>query len=182
MGKQFQSLKDFELPKKFRGRNQFVTQLWWIIQSTFFGCSPQFMYGWRVWLLRLFGAKIGDGVIIRPTARVTFPWKITIGNNTWIGDDVDIYSLGEINIGSNVVISQKSYICSAQHDMHVKTFDMVVKPIIIDDEAWIATDVFIAPGVSIGKGVVVGARSSVFKSLPHGVVAYGSPAKVITTR
>jgi len=178
----FQSLKDFKLPKDFRGRGRYTVQLWWLVQSVLFGCSPQFMYVWRVKLLKLFGAKIGKGVIIRPTARVTYPWKLSIGDNSWIGDNVVLYSLGEIHIGSDVCISQKSYICAAQHELNVVTFDMKASSVTIEDEVWIASDVFIAPGVVIGKGTVVGARSSVFKDLPGGVIAIGSPAKVTKNR
>jgi putative colanic acid biosynthesis acetyltransferase WcaF len=103
-----QKLNSFKLPNNFRGRNVFVVQLWWLVQSLFFKNSPQFLYGFRRFLLRLFGAKIGKKVIIRPTVRITYPWKVVIGDFSWIGDDVVLYSLGEIEIGENVVISQKS--------------------------------------------------------------------------
>ena len=102
-----QLLNTFKLPENFRGKNAFVVQLWWIVQGTFFRMSPQFLYGFRNFLLRLFGAKIGKKVIIRPTVKITYPWKVSIGDYSWIGDDVVLYSLGEIEIGKNVVISQK---------------------------------------------------------------------------
>src|SRR6056300_494828 len=106
-----QELDKFKLPKNFRGRNPFIVQLWWLVQSLLFRTSPQFLYGYRRFLLRLFRAKIGKKVILRPTVKITYPWKISIGDYSWIGDDVDLYSLGEIEIGENVVISQKSYLC-----------------------------------------------------------------------
>ena len=99
-----QDLKSFKLPKNFRGRNAFIVQLWWLVQSILFRTSPQFLYGWRNFLLRLFGAKIGKKVIIRPSVKITYPWKLTIGDYSWIGDDVNLYTLGEIDIGNNVVI------------------------------------------------------------------------------
>ena len=178
----FQDLSKFKLPPNFRGKAGWYVQLWWIVQDTLFRWSPQFMYGWRRFLLKLFGAKIGKDVIIRPTAKVTFPWKVKIGDYSWIGDDVVLYSLGEIEIGNNVVISQRSYICTGSHDYTKIDFPILAKKIVIEDEAWLATDVFVAPGVKIGKGTVVGARSSVFKDLPPGKVCIGNPAKPIKDR
>ena len=177
-----QTLHQFNLPEGFRGRSSFIVQLWWIFQSTIFACSPQFMYKWRVFLLRSFGARVGDNVLIRPSARITFPWKVRIGNDSWIGDDVVIYSLGDIDIGNDVVISQRSYICSATHDHSTPSFDMLRKAIKIEDQSWLATDVFVGPGVSIGEGAVIGARSSVFKDVPAYTVSIGSPCIVISDR
>jgi putative colanic acid biosynthesis acetyltransferase WcaF len=177
-----QDLNKFILPKNFRSRNAFVVQLWWIVQGTIFRMSPQFLYGFRNFLLRLFGAKIGKKVIIRPTARITYPWKVSIGDYSWIGDDVVLYSLGEIEIGKNVVISQKSYICTASHDYLQSDFPIFAKKSTIEDECWLATDVFVSPGITIGEGSVIGSRSSVYKDIPSNKVCIGSPAKIIRER
>ena len=177
-----QDLNKFILPRNFRSRNAFVVQLWWIVQGTFFRMSPQFLYGFRNFLLRLFGAKIGEKVIIRPTARITYPWKVSIGDYSWIGDDVVLYSLGEIEIGKNVVISQKSYICTASHDYLQSDFPIFAKKSTIEDECWLATDVFVSPGITIGEGSVIGSRSSVYKDIPSNKVCIGSPAKIIRER
>lgn len=173
----FQNLDKFKLPKNFRGRGAIIVQLWWLVQGVLFRTSPQFMYGWRRFLLRLFGAKVGKNVIIRPTARVTYPWKVSIGDHSWIGDDVVLYSLGEIEIGNNVVISQKSYICTGSHDYLSEDFSIFEKKITIHDKCWLATDVFVAPGVTIQEGSVVGSRSSVYKDLKPNKVYVGNPAK-----
>jgi len=182
MPKYYQKLEQFRLPQGFRGRFGWYVQLWWLVQSTLFAISPQFMYGWRNFLLRMFGAKVGSGVIIRPSVRVTYPWKVIIGNDVWIGDHAELYSLGEIEIGDDVVISQKSYLCAATHDYTKPSFDMIDKKITIEDQAWIATDVFVAPGVTIGKGALIGARSSVFSDMPKGMICVGSPARPIKKR
>lgn len=178
----YQKLNKFKLPLNFRGRKAITVQLWWFIQSTLFSCSPQFMYKWRNFLLRLFGAKIGNNVIIRPTAKITYPWKLTIGDNSWIGDYVELYTLGEIVIRNNVVISQKSYLCTGSHDYTKSSFDIFSKKITIEDQAWLATDVYIAPGVTIGAGSVIAARSSVFKDMPSEMICKGTPAKPIRHR
>ena len=177
-----QNLINFKLPEGFRGKPGWYVQLWWIVQSLFFKTSPQFMYGWRRFLMRSFGAQIGRNVILRPTMHTQFPWKVSIGDNSWIGDDVNLYSLGNIKIGSNVVVSQKCYLCTGSHDYQSVNFDILQEEIIIEDECWLATDVFVGPGVIIGKGTMIGARSSVFKSLPENKICLGSPAKPIRDR
>ncbi len=162
----YQKLNTFQLPKNFRGRNPIIVQFWWLIQGTLFRMSPQFMYGFRRFLLRLFGAKIGKKVIIRPSVKITYPWKLSIGDYSWIGDQVDLYTLGNIIIGKNVVISQKSYLCTGSHDYLKEDFSIFQKPITIQDQVWVASDVFIAQGITIGEGSIVAARSSVFKDIP----------------
>jgi putative colanic acid biosynthesis acetyltransferase WcaF len=171
-----QKLDEFKLPANFRGRSGLVVQLWWLVQGSVFRWSPQILYGFRRWLLRLFGARVGKGVLVRPTATFTYPWKITLGDHAWVGDDVVLYSLGEITVGNHAVISQRSYLCAGTHDYRSRCFDISSPPITIGDKAWLAADVFVAPGVSIGRGTIVGARSSVFSDLPEMMVCKGSPA------
>ena len=177
-----QKLDTFKLPDGFRGRPGWIVQIWWLVELSIFRLSPQFMYAWRRWLLRIFGAKIGEGVLIRPTVHITYPWKVSIGDHAWIGDDVVLYSLGEIDIGKDAVVSQRSYICTGGHDYQKPSFDIYAKKIIIESEAWVATDVFVAPGVTIGHGAVIGARSSVFKDMPPEMICIGNPAKPVKPR
>ena len=177
-----QDLSRFRIPQNFRGRSAVMVQFWWLVQATFFQWSPQFAYGFRRWILRCFGAKIGDGAIIRPSVTITYPWKVSIGNYAWIGDDVVLYSLGDINIGDNAVISQRSYVCTGDHDYTKSDFPIRSRKIVVGDQAWLAADVFIAPGVSIGAGAVIGARSSVFQDMPAGMLCMGYPCKPVKTR
>lgn len=177
-----QNLREFKLPTNFRGRNAFFVQFWWLIQGTLFGLSLQFMYGWRRHLLRMFGAKVGKNVLIRPSVRVAYPWKVKIGDFSWIGDDVVLYSLGEISIGANTVISQRSYLCAGTHDYTKDDFPISSPQILIGEQVWIGTDVYIAPGITVGDGAVVGARSSVFKEMPPRMVCLGNPCKPIKPR
>ena len=177
-----QNLKRFKNPKGFRGRSAFTVQLWWAVQVLFFKPSPQLFYGWRRFILRAFGAKIGKKVIIRPTARITYPWKVSIGDFSWIGDEVVLYSLGNIKIGENTVISQRSYICTGTHDYNSEDFRIYAEDTNIGSKCWLATDVYVAPGITIKDGVVVGARSSVFSDLDANKVYVGSPAKSIKNR
>ena len=178
----YQNLKEFKVPNDFRGRSKVIVQLWWIIEKTIFAWSPQFLYGWRRFLLRLFGAKIGKGVLIRPTAKFTYPWKISIGDFTWIGEDCILYSLGSITIGKNVAVAHGVYFNTGLHNYKRSSFDIGSNDVVIKDEAWITNDVYIAPGVEIGKGCVIGARSSVFKNMPNGWACFGNPATPIKKR
>jgi putative colanic acid biosynthesis acetyltransferase WcaF len=177
-----QNLEIYRVQSSYRGRSPVFVQLWWIVQATLFRGSPQVLYGFRRWLLRLFGARVGKGAIIRPSVTVTYPWKVRIGNYSQIGDDVVIYSFAEIKIGKNVVVSQKSYLCAGTHDFRSESFEIQAFPIVIEDEVWLAADVFVAPGVTIGRGTVVGARSSVFTDLPGMMVCTGSPARPVRPR
>jgi putative colanic acid biosynthesis acetyltransferase WcaF len=178
----YQQLESFQVPPGFRGQSTIYVQMWRLVQSTLFALSPQFMYGWRAWLLRRFGARIGEGVIIRPSVKIPYPWKLTIGNHCHIGDEVHLYTYGEIEIGDCAVVSQRSYLCAGSHDYKSPAFDLIARKIVIESEVWVATDVFVAPGVTIGHGAVVGARSSVFHDLPPGTISIGTPAKVVGER
>jgi len=177
-----QDLGSFRLPDNFRGRPAWFVQLWWLVQATLFNLSPQIFYGWRRWLLRLFGAKIGRGVLLRPSVEITYPWKVSIGDWSWIGDNVSLYSLGEIEISDNVVISQNSYLCTGSHDFMKPSFDIFAKKIVVESESWIAANVFVAPGVRIGRGAVVGACSTVLHDLPSKMVCHGNPARPMRPR
>jgi putative colanic acid biosynthesis acetyltransferase WcaF len=179
----YQDLSRFSMPADFRGKPGWYVQLWWVVQALLFHPSPQIMYGWRRFLLRAFGAQIGKGVIIRPSAQITYPWKLALGDYAWIGDEVVLYTLGNITIGKNAVVSQRSYICTGSHDFKKEAFDIFSKPIIIDDECWLATDVFVGPGVKISKGIVIGARSSVYKNIEATPGIYtGNPATRVGDR
>ena len=160
-----------------RGRPGWYVLLWWLVQSIAFPVSLHNFNSFRCWLLRCFGAKIGKAVIIRPTARFTYPWKVTIGDYSWIGDDVVFYSLDTIKIGSHSVISQKCYLCTGSHDFQALAFDLIVKPITIGNGVWVATDCLITSGVTIGSNAVIGARNRVFKNIPAEMVAWGSPCQ-----
>lgn len=164
------------------GKSQFIVLLWSLIQETIFRFSPVPCYGFRRWLLRLFGCRLGQGVIIRPRARLHYPWRIKIGDYSSIGDDAWLYSVAPIKIGSHTVISQKSFLCTAGHDHNDPYFKTTVKTIVVGHGVWIAADVFIAAGITIGDNSVIGARSSVFHDMPPGMICYGNPCQPMRAR
>lgn len=165
-----------------RGKNSIIILLWWIIQGTFFRYSLHNMYMFRNVLLRMFGANIGENVKIRASAKFTYPWNISIGENSWIGDNVQLYSLDFITVGSNCVVSQESYLCTGTHDIKDPHFGLLTNPIIVKDGSWVATDVFIYPGVVIHEMAVIAARSTVTTDIPANEVYAGSPAKYVKKR
>ena len=178
----YQDLSKFHVPLGFRGRSAIFVQLWWFVQSTLFGMSPQFAYGWRRMILRSFGAKVGRNVIVRPSARITYPWKVTIGNESWIGDRATLYSLDQITIGAHCCISQNAYLAAAGHDIRSVSFDYVTSHVFVEDEVWVATGAMLLPGVRIGRGAVIAAGTVVTKDVPEAAIMAGVPARQIGTR
>lgn len=165
-----------------RGRNGLFVLLWWFVQGSLFRFSLHHMYAWRRQLLRIFGAEIGKGVQIRASAKISYPWKVSIGDYTWVGDNVEFYSLDQIVVGEHCVISQHSYLCTGSHDIGDPYFSLITKPIHIENGAWIASDVFVYPGVTIGEMAVVAARSTVIHDIPSNEIHAGMPTKFIKYR
>ncbi|GJM18920.1 MAG: putative colanic acid biosynthesis acetyltransferase WcaF [Phycisphaeraceae bacterium] len=156
--------------------------LWNLTQATLFRWSPSPFHGWRVMLLKLFGADVASNARPYPGAKVWAPWNLTLGEYATLGDDVNVYCVGRISIGKRTTISQYTYLCGATHDFEHPNFPLTPFDITIGEHAWVAADVFVAPGVTIGDGTVVGARSSVFRDLGSWKVCAGSPAKEIRDR
>ncbi|SEL24738.1 WcaF family extracellular polysaccharide biosynthesis acetyltransferase [Parapedobacter koreensis] len=173
---------DTYIGPSFSLRNRIGRVTWGIVYLLFFRYSPRPLHAWRAFLLRLFGAEIGKGVHVYPRAKIWAPWTIKIGDESGISDDVNLYSQAPITIGKRVVISQGSYICTGTHDYMKRGFPLRALPIIIEDYAWIATEVFVHPGVAIGEGSVVGARSVVTKDTEPWMVCAGFPCKPIKER
>jgi putative colanic acid biosynthesis acetyltransferase WcaF len=177
-----QDLRTFAMPDSARGKSAFTVQLWWLVSDTIFRGSPQVLYGLRRMLLRLFGAKIGKKVLIRPTARITFPWKLRVGDYAWIGDFTELYNIAEIDIGANAVISQYAQLCTGSHDPQDPAFPIVAAPITVESEAWVAMGAMLYPGVRVGRGAVVAARSVLRGDARDMLVYAGSPARPIANR
>lgn len=137
---------------------------------------------WRAGLLRLFGAKVGRGVVLKPRIRVKFPWKLTIGNHSWIGEDVWIDNLADVIIGSHCCISQGAYFCTGSHRWDREAFDLVTRPIRLADHCWIGAQARVAPGVGIGEGAVLTMGSLATSDLEAWRVCSGMPARVIKQR
>ncbi|MCZ8519324.1 MULTISPECIES: WcaF family extracellular polysaccharide biosynthesis acetyltransferase [Paenibacillus] len=160
-----------------RGRSGLIVLLWWLVQGSLFRFSLHNMYGWRRFLLKAFGAQIAEGVRVRSTARFTYPWKVSIGAHSWVGDYAEFYSLDRIEIGAQCVVSQQAYLCTGSHRMDDPHFGLITKPIVLKDGAWVASRAFVYPGVTIHEMGVVGACSTVTKDVGASEVHIGSPAR-----
>lgn len=136
----------------------------------------------KVALLRVWGARIGDDVLVRQRVRVLMPWNLELGNVVAIGTGANFYNFALIKIENQVVISQDVFLCTGSHDHEDPTMPLTFKPITVGSCAWIASGAFIAPGVAIGAGSVIGARSVVTKSTDEWVVVAGNPARFIRKR
>ncbi len=140
------------------------------------------MHGWRRFLLRIFGAKIGARVRVYPSVRIWAPRNLLIGDSVTVGPKATLYSVDLIELHDNVIVSQGAHLCSATHDICAKDFALLCGPIIVHENAWVASEAFVCPGIKIGQSAVVGARSIVTKNVAAYSVVAGNPAKVIGQR
>lgn len=171
-------MQDFDNSEFSRGRPRWVEALWLLIQAVFVSSwLPGAAH--RRWFLRLFGAHIGKNVDIKPGVRVKFPWRLSVGDWSWIGENVWIDNLADVQIGTNCCISQGAYLCTGSHDWSKPTFDLIVKPICIKDGAWVAAKAVVAPGVTIGEGAVLALASAAIKDLEPWKVYSGVPAVIV---
>lgn len=159
---------------------RFVWNLVWLIFTWPFPKS----YGskWKRFLLNLFGAKIHKTAVIYSSAKIYYPAHLEMGAHSCLASDVNCYNVDFIKIGAHTTVSQNAYLCTASHDISDPLNALITAPIMIEDQAWIATDAFIGMGVTVGQGAVVGARAVIVKDVAPWVVVAGNPAKVIKNR
>jgi putative colanic acid biosynthesis acetyltransferase WcaF len=154
----------------------------WAISSPLFRFSPRPFFAWRASLLRLFGARVGRNVHVYPSARVTMPWNLEVGEWSSIGEDVLLYDLGRVSIGSRVTISHRAQLCAGTHDYRRVEMPLLKPPIRVGDDAWICANAFVGPGVTVGEGAVVGACAVAVRDVPAWSIVAGNPAQVIGRR
>jgi len=175
-----QRLGDYDNSWFLRGRPRHVEALW-ILASIFVSSSIPGS-GLRCWFLRRFGAVIGDGVVIKSRVRVKFPWRLSVGSNSWIGEGVWLDNLAQIDIGSDCCVSQGVYVCTGNHDWSSETFDLVTEPVSIRDGCWVGAFARIAPGVTLGVDAVVAMGGVIVGNVPASTVFGGNPATLIKAR
>ena len=158
-------------------------QTWNLVQALLFRTSPRPCHAWRAWLLRLFGARLGQGCHVYPGVKVWAPWNLQLGNFVGVADGVTLYDMDRIEIGDYAVISQGAHLCGGTHDYNSANFQLVTKPIVIGAHAWICAETFIHLGVVVPEGSVVGARAVVTRSLAQSWAVYaGNPARQVGVR
>jgi putative colanic acid biosynthesis acetyltransferase WcaF len=158
-----------------RGRPAWLEALWLLAQPLFLS-SPLPGSRLRVLLLRLFGARIGTGVTIKPGVRVKFPWRLLVGDHSWVGEDVWLDNLAEIRIGSHCCLSQGAYLCTGSHDWSNPGFTLVTKSIVLEDQVWLSARSIVGPGVTVGEGAVLALGSIATRDLARWHIHQGAPA------
>lgn len=155
---------------------------WNVCYISLFRYSPRTFHTWRSVILKLFGASLGKGCHIYPSARIWAPWNLECGDVVGIAEDSIIYNPSRISIGSFAVISQQAYLCGATHDIDVPEFTLHSKPIVIGERAWVCARAIVQPGVTLGEGSVLGAGSVATKDLEPWGVYGGVPARLLRQR
>lgn len=175
-------LKSFDNGWYRPGRSRCWQLGWYFLGLPLLRCAIVPFSSLRVSLLRLFGARIGSGVVIKPGVRVKYPWHLEVGSHSWIGEDCWIDNLAPVRLGSNVCISQGVYFCTGNHDWTDSTFGLIVRPIAVHDGAWVGAKAILTPGAVMGECAVAAAGSVVMLDiLPYEIHA-GNPAAFVKRR
>jgi len=167
--------------KKYSAREIFRRVLWGVGRLAF-RLSPRPCFGWRRFVLRCFGAKIGAHVNTYPSTWIYFPWNLTVGDWSAMGEETFIYNLGPVTLGEKVTVSHRAQLCAGTHDYTQPDLPLIKPPIIIENQAWVCADAFVGPGVTVGEGAIVGARAVAMKNVAPWTIVAGNPAKPIRLR
>ncbi len=163
-------------------RERVAMLLWEVCWTLFCQWTPKPLNRWRLFWLSRFGARLNGTPFVHQRARIQIPWNLTMHDRSCLGDRANAYSLGEIEIGARAVVAQEVYLCTGTHDLTNPALPLIVGKITIGDDAFLGARAFVLPGVSIGRGAVVGACSVVTKDVPEGAVVAGNPAQVLRQR
>lgn len=165
-----------------RGAGIFKEALWLVVSLLLFQACPFSFSALKRTVLRAFGARIGRNVTIKPRVKITFPWKLTIGNHVWLGEECWLLNLEHITIADNVCISQRAFLCTGSHNYKSPKFDLIVKPIHVEEGAWIGANAWVGPGVTVGSHAVLAAGSVATKNLEPFGIYQGNPATFVKPR
>ncbi len=159
-------------------RAENMRRMLWAGVHPLFRFSPRPLWGWRRWMLRRFGAVIGQQVRVHPTARITMPWHLRIDDHAAVGDYAILYALGPIHIGARAAISQYAHLCAGTHDWRDSARPLRKLPVSVGADAWICADAFVGPGVNVGAGAILGARAVAMRDLAAMHIGVGNPMQV----
>ena len=158
------------------GRGRAARALWFFLGLALLRCSILPGSRWRRTLLRMFGARVGRGAVIKPGVRVKYPWLLEIGNHAWIGEDVWIDNLAPVSIGDHCCVSQGAYLCTGNHDWSDASFGLIVQPVVLMSGSWIGARAVVCPGVSVWECGVAAAGSVVVRDIAPFEIHAGNPA------
>jgi putative colanic acid biosynthesis acetyltransferase WcaF len=164
------------------GRSYLVRAVWLIVEALILLNPVVVSYRFKTAVLRLFGATIGEGLLIKPGVHVKYPWRLSIGDNCWLGERAWIDNMEDVSLGSDVVISQGAYLCTGNHDWSDPVMPLAPEPIQVDDGAWVGAFARIGPGTTVGAGSVVALGGVVLSDTEPWGVYRGNPAERVGTR
>ncbi len=156
--------------------------LWYFLNFFFLKSFLPYPSSFKVLILKVFGAKIGKGVVIKPDVNIKYPWFLEIGDNSWIGEGVWIDNIAQVKIGSNVCVSQGSYILTGNHDYKKESFDLMVKPVVIEDGVWVGAKSVVCPGVTLKSHSILSVGSVLTADTEEYAVYKGNPAVKVRKR
>jgi len=165
-----------------RGAGVIKEGLWLVASLLLFRLCPFSFSGLKCAVLRAFGAKIGRNVTLKPQVKITFPWKLSVGDHVWLGEECWLLNLERINIGIHVCISQRAFLCTGSHDYKKPTFDLIIRPITVEAGAWVGAGGWVGPGVTLKSHAVLAAGSVATKDLGAGGIYRGNPAVLVRQR
>ena len=165
-----------------RGASAAKESLWLVVSLILFRLCPFKLSALKCRVLKLFGGRVGRGVVIKPAVKITFPWKLNLGDHVWLGEECWLLNLAPITIGDNACISQRAFLCTGNHDFKSPAFDLITKPIQVERGAWIGANAFVGPGVTVGTHAVLTAGSVATKDLPPYGIYQGNPAIFVRQR
>lgn len=173
---------DFGAGASFPLSNRLLRVAWTVTWTLLASWTPGILNPWRIVLLRLFGARIAPGAAVAGTARIWLPSHLALGSRSTIGPGVECYNMAPIRIGERTIVSQRAFLCAGTHDIADPRFQLTARSVVIGSDVWIAAEAFVAPGVSIGDGCVLGARGCAFEDLRPWTVYRGNPAVAVRNR
>lgn len=162
--------------------NRVARGLWTLVYTTLFRPSPRLLYGWRNFLLRLFGAHIGKGCRIYPKAEIWAPWNLICEDVVAVADGAIIYNPSTVKLASHCIVSQQAYLCGASHDFDDPAFPLISAPISLGAYSWVCARATVQPGVSLGEGAILGLGGIATKHLEPWAIYGGIPARKLKNR
>lgn len=165
-----------------RGAGVLKEALWLVVNLIFFRLCPFSLSALKRMVLRAFGARVGRNVTIKPQVKITFPWKLTVGDHVWLGEECWLLNLDRIVIGNHVCISQRAFLCTGSHDYKRTSFNLITRPIQLEDGAWIGAGGWVGPGVTLGSHAVLTAGSVATRDLAAYGIYRGNPAELVKQR
>lgn len=175
----FDNFKDEVSPGIFK-KLRYV--LWLIISNIFFLTNIPYPNKFKVLILKIFGGKVGNKVVIKPWVKIKFPWMLTLGNAVWLGESVWIDNISEVKIGNNVCISQGALLITGNHNYSSESFELISKPIIIEDGVWVCAKSIVFGGIAIHSHSVLSINSLASQDLKSYSVYSGNPAIFVKNR